>query len=61
MDIQTIRGLGTVLVMLAFIGLGLWVFSGKRRKDFDEANLLPFADDPEALARMQAEQRRDES
>jgi cytochrome c oxidase cbb3-type subunit 4 len=26
-----IRGLGTVVVMVAFIGLALWVFSPKRK------------------------------
>lgn len=58
MDIGTLRGLGTLVVMLAFIGLALWVFSGRRTADFDEATLLPFADDPQALARVQAERQR---
>lgn len=57
MDIQTIRGLGTVVVMVAFIGLALWVFSSRRKPDFDEATLLPFADDPEAIARVQRQQQ----
>jgi cytochrome c oxidase cbb3-type subunit 4 len=57
MDIQTIRGLGTVVVMVAFIGLALWVFSSQRKPDFDEATLLPFADDPEAKARVQHQQQ----
>ncbi len=51
-----IRGLGTVVVMVAFIGLALWVFSGRRKKDFDEATLLPFADDPEAIAKVEQDQ-----
>lgn len=58
MDIGTLRGLGTLVVMLAFIGLALWVFSGRRQADFDEATLLPFADDPEALARVKAKGQR---
>ncbi|PHN18455.1 cbb3-type cytochrome c oxidase subunit 3 [Pseudomonas sp. ICMP 460] len=49
MDIGMIRGLGTVVVMVAFIGLALWVFSPKRKAEFDEATLLPFADDPHAV------------
>ncbi|MGH8433134.1 MAG: cbb3-type cytochrome oxidase subunit 3 [Pseudomonas sp.] len=56
MDIGMIRGLGTVVVMVAFIGLALWVFSGRRKKDFDEATLLPFADDPEAIKHVEQEQ-----
>ncbi|MHC8408064.1 cbb3-type cytochrome oxidase subunit 3 [Pseudomonas sp. TMB3-21] len=41
-----IRGLGTVVVFVAFIGLTLWVFNRKRNADFAEARLLPFADEP---------------
>ena len=37
MDIGMIRGLGTVVVMVAFVGLALWVFNPRRKKDFDEA------------------------
>lgn len=28
-----IRGLGTVVVFVAFVGLALWVFSGKRSRN----------------------------
>jgi cytochrome c oxidase cbb3-type subunit 4 len=48
MDIGTIRGLGTVVVMVAFIGLALWVYSPRRKAEFDDARLLPFADQPQA-------------
>ena len=41
-----IRGLGTVVVFVAFVGLTLWVFNNKRNPEFAEARLLPFADDP---------------
>ncbi|UVJ42513.1 cbb3-type cytochrome c oxidase subunit 3 [Pseudomonas sp. LS1212] len=53
MDIGMIRGLGTVVVMVAFIGLALWVFSSRRKSEFDEATLLPFADDPEAIKHVE--------
>jgi len=53
MDIGMIRGLGTVVVMVAFIGLALWVFSPKRKAEFDDATLLPFADDPEAIKQLE--------
>ena len=42
-----IRGLGTVVVFVAFVGLTLWVFNGKRSPEFAEARLLPFADEPQ--------------
>lgn len=43
-----IRGLGTVVVFVAFVGLTLWVFNGKRNPEFAEARLLPFADEPQS-------------
>ena len=45
MDINTLRGLSTLFILLAFIGLVVWAYSSKRKKDFDEAANLPFADD----------------
>jgi len=42
-----IRGLGTVVVFVAFVGLTLWVFNSKRGPEFAEARLLPFADEPQ--------------
>lgn len=48
MDIGTLRGLGTALVLIAFVGMLIWVFNSKRKKSFDEAANLPFADEPES-------------
>ncbi len=48
-----IRGLGTVVVMVAFVGLALWVFNPRRKKGFDEATQLPFADDPDATRHVE--------
>ncbi|MGF6088760.1 cbb3-type cytochrome oxidase subunit 3 [Pseudomonas sp. 18173] len=48
MSTGMIRGLGTVVVFIAFVGLTLWVFNGKRGPAFAEARLLPFADEPQS-------------
>ena len=48
MSTGMIRGLGTVVVFVAFVGLTLWVFSAKRSPEFAEARLLPFADEPQS-------------
>ncbi len=48
MDINTLRGLITVLVMVLFIGIVLWAYSSRRKKDFDEAANLPLQDDEPA-------------
>lgn len=45
MDINTLRGIATILVMLAFLGIVLWAYSSYKKKDFDEASQLPFADE----------------
>ena len=54
-----IRGLGTLVVLIAFIGLILWVYSPRRKAEFDDATMLPFADDPPA--RSEAGQRTEDS
>ena len=46
LDSGMIRGLGTLVVMIAFIGLSLWVFNARRNPEFAQARLLPFADEP---------------
>ena len=37
MDINDLRGLSTLFLMIAFIGLCFWAYSRKRKKTFDEA------------------------
>lgn len=44
-DINVLRGIATLLVMLAFLGLCGWAYSSKRKTHFDEAAQIPFADD----------------
>lgn len=43
MDINDLRGLSTLFLMMTFIGLCFWAYSSKRKKTFDEAANLPFA------------------
>ena len=45
MDINTLRGLSTLFLLVTFLALVFWAYSGKRKKEFDEAANLPFADD----------------
>ena len=37
----------TVLLLVIFVGIVVWAYSSKRRKDFDEAARLPFQDEQE--------------
>lgn len=45
MDINDLRGFSTVLVFIAFVGVCWWAFAPRRKKRFEEAANLPFADD----------------
>lgn len=45
MDINTLRGLGTVFALIAFLGICYWAYSARNKQRFDEAARLPFADD----------------
>jgi len=45
MDQSTIQSVWTVVVFILFIGIVIWAFSPRRRKDFDEAAQLPLDDD----------------
>ncbi|MDO8332458.1 MAG: cbb3-type cytochrome c oxidase subunit 3 [Pseudomonas sp.] len=57
MDIGTLRGLGTLLVVIAFTCVAIWAYSSKRKASFDEAANLPFADDTEAEKREEQASR----
>lgn len=45
MDTNDLRGLTTLLIMIAFIGVCIWAYSSKRKSSFDEAAQLPFSDE----------------
>lgn len=51
MDINDLRGLSTVLAMIAFIAVCVWAYSGKRKQKFEEAANLPFADEQDDVRR----------
>lgn len=43
--ISDARSIVTVICMLTFIGIVVWAYSARRNSDFDEAAMLPFADE----------------
>ncbi|WP_458525544.1 cbb3-type cytochrome oxidase subunit 3 [Onishia taeanensis] len=51
MDMGTFRGITTLLILIAFLGIVAWAYSKRRRKDFDEAANLPFADEQDDATR----------
>lgn len=56
MDINDLRGLSTLFLFIAFVGLCFWAYSSKRKKSFDEAANLPFADEETGQHSEQSEQ-----
>ena len=44
MDFTFIQAVWTIVVMVTFLGIVAWAYSGKRKKAFDEAARLPFDD-----------------
>ena len=47
MDIGLVRGLVTLALLLAFLGLWGWAWSRRRKKDFEEAERLPLDEEDE--------------
>jgi cytochrome c oxidase cbb3-type subunit 4 len=44
-DVGTMRGLFTVVVMVAFIALVIWAYSRRRKPHFDEMSRMPLEED----------------
>ena len=55
MDINDLRGISTLFVFITFIGLCFWAYNSNRKKSFDEAANLPFADEELNQRTMQEE------
>ena len=49
MDLVTFHSWLTVAMLVAFVALIVWAWSGKRRRAFDEAARLPLEDDDSDL------------
>ena len=43
-DSGIMTGAITVLLLLAFLGVAVWAYGGRRRAHFEQAARLPFAD-----------------
>ncbi len=55
MDINDIRAWQTAILMASFIGIVVWAYSKRRKKSFDEAANLPFADEDQHRATIEKE------
>lgn len=57
MDINDLRALFTVLMVLLFAGIVIWAYSAKRKGSFDEAANLALDDDTPAAHGQNAGQQ----
>ena len=55
MDINDFRAWHTVVLLLIFVGIVVWAYSKRRKKSFDEAANLPFADEERHKATLNKE------
>ncbi len=43
--VSDVRSVITLLCLLTFLGIIAWAYSARRKNDFEEAAMLPFADE----------------
>ena len=47
------RSIVTLICMMTFIGIVFWAYSARRTQDFEEAAMLPFADEEQPNTKKQ--------
>ena len=55
MEISQFHSWWTLALLVIFVGIVIWAYSGKRKKDFDEAARIPLEDDDTGLDSRRAE------
>lgn len=45
MEIDTIRGILTAVIFVAFVGIWIWAWSSRRKADFDASAALPLEEE----------------
>lgn len=60
MDINDVRGLGTIFALIAFLGIIAWAYSASRKRRFEDDGNMIFEDDDIAHRSAQAEKKEDE-
>lgn len=59
MAIEDLRGLATVLCMLAFISVVWWAYGPSRKKRFETASQIPFVDSESSGQQKAVSQEKD--
>jgi cytochrome c oxidase cbb3-type subunit 4 len=50
MDVSIVQSVWTLVVLVMFVGIVIWAWSGKRKQEFDEAANIPFDEDDKPAA-----------
>ncbi|MDH3888118.1 MAG: cbb3-type cytochrome c oxidase subunit 3 [Gammaproteobacteria bacterium] len=50
MDVSIVQSVWTLVVLVLFVGIVIWAWSGKRKQEFDEAANIPFHEDDKPAA-----------
>lgn len=53
MNTTLFHSIWTILMVVTFVGIVLWAYSGKRKAAFDEAARLPLEDEHDDQAHVQ--------
>ena len=48
-----LQGIWTIIVMVVFLGIVFWAWSGKRKKDFEDASNIPFNEEDDDKRKTQ--------
>jgi cytochrome c oxidase cbb3-type subunit 4 len=49
MDINDVRGLGTIFALFSFLCIVAWAYSSHRKNRFEDDGMIPFMDDDDAV------------
>jgi len=60
MDINDVRGLGTVFALIAFLSIIAWAYSSSRKKRFEEDGDMIFKDEEIAQRTVDAEREKND-
>ena len=55
MDVSIVQSVWTLVVLVLFVGIVIWAWSGKRKQDFDEAANIPFSEDDKPIEQTSKE------
>jgi cytochrome c oxidase cbb3-type subunit 4 len=57
MDFGTLHGLWTLLILVVFVAIVRWAYSGKQKERFEEAARLPLEEDDPVLSGRTSEEK----